>query len=195
MGDTSKSDAPRAQPPAPPNKNVGDYAQTCVQYVLASTGVPLDYSTDTLPLLDHYLRDARHAIADRPESEPLVATVAGCYLGEVMRARHALVWDLQAEDPLDWRVTNPQGNVAVMPVAIARAALAGPGSRLNLEVFSLEPSLRRALGDRLDLLPEVDEEDFLAPSTRVEVLDIAMDLLTGSKQIEHDEPDTCACKS
>ena len=54
----------------------------CAQYVHAATGVALDFTPDTLPLLDHYLQGVRGAKDDVKE---LVATAAGAYFGELVR--------------------------------------------------------------------------------------------------------------
>jgi len=199
MGDTSNLDAPRAQEIPPPPQQVADGAQTCVLYVEKNLGVPLDFSVETLPILDHYLRAARTADAERPETGALVATVAGCYLGEVLRLRHPLQWDLTADDPLRWKLTSPDAAIIVFPVALARVAIEGPAAEPNFEVFALETKLRTALARRLDELPAVAEEEYVAPSTRVEVVDMAFDLLTGWQQQAEpthdcDCGDDCDCK-
>ncbi len=182
MGDTSKTDAPRAQPLSAPPKQVLEYAQTCVQYVKKNMGVPLDFRIETLPILDHYLRQARSAKAERPEAGILIATVAGCYLGEVIRGRHAVDWDLCSDDPLRWKIVDPSGALTVFPVALVQVAIEGLRSERELEFFSFESKLNRALVARLDRLPQVDEEEYIAPSTRVEVIDIAFELLAGLKR-------------
>jgi hypothetical protein len=199
MGDTSNLDAPRAQEILPPPQQVADGAQTCVQYVEKNLGVALDFSVETLPVLDHYLRLARTADSERPETGALVATVAGCYVGEVLRLRHDLRWDLSADDPLRWKLASPERSLVVFPVALARVAIEGPAAEPNFEVFALETKLRNALARRLDELPAVPEEEYVAPSTRVEVVDIAIDLLTGwYQQVEPshscDCGDDCSCK-
>lgn len=170
-----------------------------MQYVEKNLGVVLDFSVETLPILDHYLRLARTADSERPETGDLVATVAGCYVGEVLRLRHELQWDLTADDPLRWKLVAPTGALVVFPVALARVAIEGPAAEPKFEVFALETKLRKALARRLDELPAVAEEEYVAPSTRVEVVDMAFDLLTGwyqQAEPKHDCDcgDDCDCK-
>jgi hypothetical protein len=51
----------------------------------------------------------------------------------------------------------------------------------------LEPEDRDLVMARLRDLPEVTEEEFLAPSTRFEVVEIAVDAVT-SRQLHANEP-------
>ena len=186
MGDTSNSVAPRVQDHTPPPNEVADGAQTCIRYVQKNLGIALDYQTETLPVLDHYLREARSS--STPETTELIASVAGCYLGEVLRFRHPLTWNTQHDDPLLWSLSAP--SITIFPLAIARVALDGPDVERQLETFRLAPNLQKALARRLQALPPVPDEEYIAPSTRVEVVDIAFDLLTGSTQpdehVEHE---------
>jgi hypothetical protein len=153
-----------------------------------SLGVLLDYSTETLPVLDHYLREAGSPGANLPETTLLLATVAGCYLGEVLRARHPLQWNLDHEEPLHWSLTSQDASITIFPVAIARIAIEGIAAERLLEAFRLESKLKKALANRLGNLPPVSNEEYVAPSTRVEVIDIAFDLLSGNtaSRPEHD---------
>ncbi len=189
MGDTSNSVAPREQDHTPPPNEVADGAQTCIRYVQKNLGIALDYQPETLPVLDHYLREAR--ASSGPETTELIASVAGCYLGEVLRSRHPLTWDTQHDDPLQWSLTAP--SITVFPLAIARVALEGPDAERQFETFRLAPKLQKALARRLQALPPVPDEEYIAPSTRVEVVDIAFDLLTGGappdERSPHEDPD------
>jgi hypothetical protein len=54
----------------------------------------------------------------------------------------------------------------------------------HLETFRLAPNLKKALARRLQALPPVPDEEYIAPSTRVEVVDIAFDLLKGTTQLD-----------
>ena len=75
----------------PPGKVI-ELAANCVRFVLANLKVELDFTIDTLPLLDHYIAEARASIKERPESLALTAHAIGAYLGEVIRRRHTCWW-------------------------------------------------------------------------------------------------------
>ena len=84
---------------------VREYADQVVEYVRRALGVTLEYDSDTLPLLDHYLRNV-------PEGQPamlqLVVATSGAYFGEVVRRRLGGRWELGGED-VDWRIVLPTG--------------------------------------------------------------------------------------
>jgi len=163
-----------AGPNAPPA--IAEYAQTCVRYVQTAVGAALDFQPETLPLLDHYLRTARSEAATRPETLPLLATVAGAYIGEVLRAVFDCRWAVALQDPEDWTIEFPDLPIRVFPVAIAREAINGkPDS--EAETIVIDGEDRDAVAERLDRLPQVSEEDYIAPSTRLEVLEIAVEVI------------------
>src|SRR5688572_11261628 len=89
---------------------VREYADQTVEYVRRAIGLTLEYDSDTLPLLDHYLRNV-------PESQPatlqLVVATSGAYFGEVVRRRLGGRWELAPSDgenqEPDWRVVLPTG--------------------------------------------------------------------------------------
>ncbi len=153
-----------------------------MKYVEKRTGLHLDYTAETLPVLDHYLREARASCAQHPETGVLLCAVTGCYLGEVLRRRHlSLDWHTDADDPLEWELRRREGSLSVLPAAIAKAALRSPGASDNDAFVQLPPGARRALAQKLGALPEVSDEEFVAPSTRIEVVDFAMEMLATDK--------------
>jgi len=104
-GSATLSDLPEPPDPvevgllaAPAPAAVLDLAEACVRYVERAVGVKLDFTPETLPLLDHYIGGARDVLSGRARptegAEPvdLVAQAAGAYLGEVIRRRHPCWW-------------------------------------------------------------------------------------------------------
>ena len=184
MGNTSSWDRSSTNTPVP--IEVVDGAQTCVQYVQKNLGIALDYQTETLPVLDHYLREAR--AQGSPHTHALIASVAGCYLGELLRARHPLCWEPLAQDQLLWSLSAP--SITIFPVAMAHVALVCPKAEKQWEVFRFAPPLRQALTRRLQALPVVSDDEYVAPSTRVEVVDMAFEWLeaTNNKHAHDHEP-------
>jgi hypothetical protein len=163
--------------PAPPA--IGDLAALCVRFVERAVGVRLDYTAETLPLLDHYLRHARatlapHVAGEVPaeESREVVVQSAGAYLGEVIRRRHPAWWRLAA-DGREHRLEFHEAWVVVRPMSFVADAI-----RTDLEAqgTSLD-GLDLDADDRPAVLPEVELDEFVAPSTRLEVIDIAVDAI------------------
>lgn len=60
---------------------VQEYAERAVDYVRRAVGLTLEYDSDTLPLLDHYLRTVP---GDQPSTIELVTLTSGAYFGEVV---------------------------------------------------------------------------------------------------------------
>jgi hypothetical protein len=104
-----------AQPPA----QILEYAEQAVVYVKRALGIGLEYDSDTLPLLDHYLRTVAKDASDGPATLKLVVATAGAYFGEVVRRRVGGRWSVSAEesdsgtddpqDPKRWRMVLTTG--------------------------------------------------------------------------------------
>src|SRR6476620_10976408 len=85
---------------------VREYAEQAVAYVQKALGVSLEYDSDTLPLLDHYIRTVP---PDQVATMQLVIATAGAYFGEVVRRRLGGRWELRGEEQTGWRVILPTG--------------------------------------------------------------------------------------
>jgi hypothetical protein len=168
---------------------VRELAEACVRFVERAIGVRLDYEPETLSILDHYVEQSRKAAAERPEAAAptvtaLVAHTAGAYLGEVVRRRYPSWWRIEGDDPADWRIELEPVYLSFSPVQLVADALLRdrdqePGERLELEDVD-----RDAVAARLAELPEVPEDEFFAPSTRLEVIDIAVEAIRARRMGE-----------
>ncbi len=176
-----------AAPPA-----IQDLADACIRYVERAVGVRLDYTLETLPLLDHYLEHARAALsakkaekkapdaaeeADDLPALSIVAQTAGAYFGEVVRRRYPSWWRLDA-DPAEHRLEFHNLYLVVRPVTLMLDVLtldtSGNGPK-GLSGFDLDEEDRTAAAARLAELPPVPLEEYVSPSTRLEVIDIVVD--------------------
>ncbi len=180
----------------PPPEPIQELVLSCLQYVRAAVGVPLDFTPETLPLLDHYARKVQATVSERPEVVPLVARSLGAYFGEVVRAGLGGFWLLPSTNVHDYQVCLRSAFVSLNPVGVAYDALFlgenhdGPSSR-----FRLSPEERPMVEQRLSTLPEVPEDEFYSFSTRYEALQIAAEALrshmeaTGYSEQTFDESD------
>lgn len=100
---------------------VVEYADQAVQYVLRAVGMTLEYDSETLPVLDHYLRSVP---GENAAAAHLVAATAGAYFGEVVKRRLGGEWDLPSRDPGSWRLVLPTG-LWFSPAAMALAVIVG----------------------------------------------------------------------
>lgn len=166
--------------PHPPGA-VMELAANCVRFVLAKLKIELDFERDTLSLLDHYVAEARVEVKERKEVLALTAHAVGAYLGEVIRRSHACWWRIDHGDPGAWRLEFRNVYLAVYPVQIAYAALTQEEDEASFSGFELPEDDRAALVTRLADLPDVGEDEYFAPSTRVEIVDIAVDALLAKR--------------
>lgn len=169
-GDSSHEGAPEF---------VLELSAACTRFVAAVAKVQLDFTPDTLPILDHYVRESREALNERPESVAVTARAVGAYLGEVVRRHHRCWWRLDDADPSAWRLEFRNMLLAFYPVQTAYTVLtqsededAGPFCG-----FEIEKEAREVLTQRLSELPAVSEDEYFCPSTHFDVLEMAIDTL------------------
>ena len=182
----------------PPPERVGELAEACVRFVERAIGVKLDYQAETLSLLDHYLEEGRKAAREKPETAALVAHAAGAYFGEVVRRRHASWWRAEGIDPAMYRLELESAYLSFSPVQLMADALLrtdrtadeeeeSPGDEDASERLELEEEDREAVAQRLAELPPVSDREFYAPSTRLEVIDIAIEAIRARRMGDGDQ--------
>jgi len=161
-----------ADPPA----RVAELALACTRFVATRYGVTLDFTPDTLSLVDQWVRDARKELQERPEVEPLVQSTAGAYLGEVIRRQFGGRWFVEGEES-GWRLYLSTVYCAFNPVGLIREALLLDTAEGWHAHFELDPGEREGIEARLAALPEVDEDEYYAPTTRYDVVCIVVEAL------------------
>lgn len=175
-----EDDEERGPLPEPPPQ-IAELVAACVRFVSSRYRVQLDGTQDTLSLLDHYVRDARADIQVKPETLALVQGAVGAYLGEVMRHAFRGAWFAEG-DVEGWRLDMTHVFLTFNPIGMAREALLLEPAENWHAHLDLEPEDKEELERRLAILGEVDEDEYYAPTTRYEVVEIAVDLLRGRMQ-------------
>lgn len=169
---------PQGELPDLPPDEIIELAEAARQYVISALGVELDYSPETLPVLDHYLGTVRENARDRPELMELVTRSAGAYFGEVVRRTMPAFWYASETVVRGWQICFEEMYLAFDPMAFAWDAIYqssdhdGPSSELVLDREDGE-----ALERRLAELPPVSEDEYWMLATRFEVIEIAADQL------------------
>jgi hypothetical protein len=181
--ETPEDGDPSEEPPAPeptavlpPPPEVAELAAACVRFVTARYTLAPDFTADTLSLVDQWLRDARREVKERPETVELVQAAAGAYLGEVVRRAFGATW-VTGPDHADWRLCMSTVYCAFNPIGMAREALLLDTAEGWHAHFELDEGEREAIEARLASLPEVQDEDYYAPSTRFDVVNIVVDAI------------------
>jgi hypothetical protein len=168
--------APDPDAIADPPAEVAELAAACIRFTTARYGVMPDFTPETLSLVDQWLRDARREIEERPETVQLVQAAAGAYLGEVVRRAFGARW-ITGEDHAGWRLCLSTVYCAFNPIGMAREALMLDTAEGWHAHFELDPGERDLIEARLAAMPEVADEDYYAPSTRFDVVNIVVDAL------------------
>jgi hypothetical protein len=171
--------------PTPPPAAIEELVLTCLDYVSRAVGVALDFTPETLPLLDHYATLARQQIDANPALAGIIAPAVGAYFGEVMRGKLDGFWRIPSQNPHDWAVCSRVTFLALNPLGVAYDAIYGGtehgGPRSMLRVA---PEDREYLDRRLSTLPRVPEDEYFSFSTRFEVLEVASEALAAKMEEE-----------
>jgi hypothetical protein len=172
---------------------VVEYADQAVQYVRRALGMTLEYDSETLPLLDHYLRSVP---GENAAAAHLVASTAGAYFGEVVKRRLGGAWDLPTRDPGTWRLVLPSG-LWFSPAAMALAVIVGADEDGNHgdEVTDPEadsiagsdwdaslnapPPLRALVAQVLDNMADVSQDEYYSLCGRLDTIEHVQAVLAG----------------
>lgn len=152
---------------------IAEYAAQAVAYVQRALGLTLEFDSDTLPLLDHYLRTVP---ADQPEAVELVMLTAGAYFGEVVRKHLGGRWETTEESPRDWRVVLPTG-VSFSPAGFAAAAITHAELEDLDTTMDAPPRMRPYLAEALARMGEVTEDEYYSLCGRLDTLEHVHEVL------------------
>ena len=162
---------------APPEP-VADLVTGCLDYVRRALGFELDFTSETLPVLDHYIATVRDLKAERPELVPLVARAAGAYFGEVVRAFVPGFWRVPSANIHDWELCSRVCFLRFNPIGVAYDALYGEAEHDGpRSMLRCAPEDREFLERRLATLPPVPAEQYHLLTTRFEVIEVASEAL------------------
>lgn len=163
-----------------------ELCEACRNYTHRATGIELDYTAETLPVLDHYIASARADVEEREALGSLLVRAIGAYFGELVRRRWNGHWRLTNELDIEgWRVCGRYQLLAFNPAAFAAEALAGTGAHSGPSAEIRMPFAdRERIRERLERMPPVPESEYFLLSTRLEVLDVIVETLQATN---HDE--------
>ncbi len=150
---------------------VMDLTVACVTSVKNATGLELDMSQDTLPILDHYA-----ALTESPRDEvvSLLAPMCGAYFGELVR--HELddgAWHINSENHSEWLLSFERSSLRFNPIGIALEVLLGqdvPGWGAHLQA---PPEDLLRVKKALEVYGDVRDQDYYRFSVRFEGLEQA----------------------
>jgi hypothetical protein len=164
---------------------VREYAEQAVEYVRRALGVKMEYDSDTLPVLDHYLREVPQ---DQAATLKLVILTSGAYFGEVVRRRLGGRWDTSAEEA-QWRVVLPTG-LNFSPLGLVAAAITRTETEDIDAVLDAPLRMRPYLQQALQRMGEVSEDDYYSLCGRLDTIEHLHEVLVAvAAQMMGDEDD------
>ncbi len=164
---------------------IRELATACIRYVQEAIRVELDYSAETLPILDHYLDHCRGLLLNDTQSNQrddiltLVIPATGAYFGEVIRSIYpATHWHMAQEEYANYRLEFEPFVLTFNPLGAAleamhRSHMDGWGAHFQLAHKDADLATRA-----LDQLGGVRAEDFFRLTLRFEVLQQLVEALT-----------------
>lgn len=164
--------SPVDEPPSP----IGDLAQSCVRFVKDALGIELDYTGDTLPVLDHYIRSRLEASSD--EILGLLAPTTGAYFGEVVRrGMGGARWHTTGEAYPSYRLEFESFYLCFNPIGIAVEVITRMDAGDWSAHYAVLDDARASIEHTLRQNPAVEEDDYYTFSVRYEVLQQVAELL------------------
>ena len=175
--------------PVPPR--VREYADQAVAYVRAALGIRLEYDSDTLPVLDHYLRNVP---SEQPATLKLVIATSGAYFGEVVRRRLGGRWEATGDDT-DWRMVLPTGLSFSPPGFVAAAIAQADLDDLDSEIDA-PPRMRPYVQKALARMGEVPITEYYSLCNRLDTVEhvhevlvaVAAQMMGNAADVDDEEP-------
>lgn len=151
---------------------VREYADQAVAYVQRALGIRLEYDSDTLPVLDHYLRTVP---GDQPAALELVVATSAAYFGEVVRQLLGGRWELGSQEA-EWRIVLPTG-ITFSPAGFVAAAIArADRDDLDSEIGA-PPRMLPYVQQALARMGEVSLDDYYSLCGRLDTLEHVHEVL------------------
>lgn len=169
-------------------QEVEDLAMMACRNVQQVIGVEPDFTPETLPLVDQYMRqlpkDSSAAVTE------LVLSTVGCYFGEVTRLLLNGRWAISHDPPRRWRVELNNCFFHFRPVGMtgevfhrgASDEYEGAFATLNEHWDGLSQALAEAV--------PMPEDEYYSLAGRVDVLQLAADWLLGRNMASGETPRT-----
>lgn len=176
MGEDCAVDEASKTPESACPAQVSEFADQAVRYVHTALQVTLTYDSETLPVMDHYLRSVPET---HSSTVALVVSTAGAYFGEVVRRHLGGHWNIDAEEPTDWRLCLP-GGLSFAPAGMVASVIVRHDELEDIDTgFHVPPGLQAAAEQALSRMGEISEDEYYSLCGRLDTLEHIQDVLTG----------------
>jgi hypothetical protein len=162
-------------------------AEQARRYIREALAFEVDGTHDTLPVVDHYLRNVPK---DELALGDLVAAAMGAYFGELARDRFGAAWAATDGDPAAWRLELTHCTLSFFPVAMAYQAIQhGEHEDRYDDGVYVEPEDQEGLRQALELAPPVATDVYYTLCNRFDTLEYIVELLMGRRARRKQEED------
>jgi len=159
---------------------IRDWAEACRSFVKEALGIELDYTPDTLPILDHYV--AAKAKPATEEVRELLTPPLGAYFGEVVRRSldaEGVRWHAPGEAYESYRLEFDAFFLCFNPLGVAVEVLMADDAEGYGAHFQLLDESRPAVEDALAQSESVSADDYYTFTMRFETLELVVSVLLG----------------
>jgi hypothetical protein len=168
---------------------IRDWAEACRGFVKEALGIELDFTPETLPLLDHYIR-----IKATPTSEEvrdLLTPPLGAYFGEVVHrqlAAEGVRWHAPDDDYEHYRLEFEAFFLHFNPLGIALEVLVQDDAEGFGAHFQVLDEARAHLEAALSEREAVRAEDYYTFTMRYETLELVVAVLRDQESRHAGQP-------
>ncbi len=153
-----------------------ELAEACVEYVERELKIRLDYTPETLPLLDHWLTQRRGQLGTaKDEVVALAAGPAGAYLGEVARRILPLRWFAPTGEYRRFRLELRDVFLSMNPIGAAVEVLLQQDAEGWGAALRLLPQDEPRAHAVLENIGEIEEDEYYTLSSRLETMELIAD--------------------
>lgn len=168
---------------------IREWAEACRVFVKEALGIELDFTPETLPILDHYVRTKAKPATE--EVRDLLTPPLGAYFGEVVRRSldsEGVRWHTPGEDHTSYRLEFEAFFLHFNPLGVAQEVLMeedaeGFGAHFQI-LDEARPAVEAALSDS----ESVSEEDYYTFTMRLETLELVVSVLIGLETQHAQQP-------
>lgn len=166
---------------------VAELAASCVKFVNDALGLPLDYTAETLPIVDHYVRTKAGETGD--EVRDLLTPMLGAYFGEVVqRCLPGARWHLAGTSYADYRIEFDPFFLCFNPLGVAAEVLAGDDAEGFGAHFQLLDEERESVESALARDATVSADDYYSFTMRFEALECIVSALVALDRERGEKP-------
>jgi hypothetical protein len=162
---------------------VRDWAESCRTYVKEALGIELDYTPETLPILDHYV--STKAKPATQEVRDLLTPPLGAYFGEVVRRSldaDGVRWHAPDQAYEQYRLEFEAFFLCFNPLGVALEVQMADDAEGFGAHFQLLDESRPAVEAALAESESVSADDYYTFTMRYETLELVVSVLLGLEQ-------------